>query len=256
MGAQSSSRPEPLMTRLARRESKQPATSKSPKPLQQRQPQLSASLSSCGRFSSPWKQRQPVRVATAGTVSTAAGSPVSSNHGGSSPASSITMGSLSPFEGFSSNRSGKNQSVSPCRRCPSECQTQSLAKPGRQQLHQRLRQCEAEREQHMQPLLSPFFPMADSGDGFSPASPSMQPMVKLHAPHMQQQEEPPPFIASPTDSCNAEQASIELCDLRSALAELKHRLSLDQCTCNQEHMRSSLALAQRGLAVLERCQGL
>jgi len=57
------------------------------------------------------------------------------------------------------------------------------------------------------------------------------------------------------DKERPQEASLQFNVLRSALAELQRRLDPDQGVSNLEHMRGTLVLAQRGLAVLERCGG-
>lgn len=137
--------------------------------------------------------------------------------------------------------------------------------PERPQLRehqQRPQLCEEETEQHTETLMSPFFPVNASGDANSsqPSTP-VQPIVELCTPDEERpHEEPSISIASPAYSPNAhvlqEEASLQLGVLRSALMDLQHRLDPDQGMSNLEHMRGTLVLAQRGLAVLERCQRL
>jgi len=86
--------------------------------------------------------------------------------------------------------------------------------------------------------MTPYFPRDPSGDTDSTqASTPTQPSVELRAPDKEQPEE----------------ASSQLNVLRSLLADLQGRLDPDQGVSDLEHMRGPLVLAQRGLAVLERC---
>lgn len=112
--------------------------------------------------------------------------------------------------------------------------------------------------------MSPFFPLgASDGADSSQSSTPEHPTVRPHAPEKERTQEKPPIFISGV--FHQDEASLQLDVLRSTLAELQRRLDPDrgigkttyaQGMSNLEHMHSALVLAKRGLAVLERCEGL
>jgi len=273
-----------------------PSRSSSPKPQQQRQqqpltsPWISASTPRNRRSNSP-RMQQSSEATGPSAARTPAGSPSSPPSGGkyhstsletrllqgsrTSDCSTLTRQNslLSSFEAVTSSRPGTSRSGSPRRRCPLSAVPEG--RPLWREQHQRSlgEDCSQRSDETLPPLDDPLDHIRCSedlatvgtnppeqetsvaiswGSGSGQGSNPMHAIVESGA----QDKEDCPVASQETSS---QFAPLQLDALRLALAQLEHRLHPDQGSVDfldLGQLRSSLVLARRGLAALERCEGL